>query len=85
MKRRLTVCLLFTAGLLALFWIAALNSGAQQKKSDGEFDNSYTKKKGLTPLPPGGPTPRTADGHPDFSGIWFTGTLGTEDATLVGS
>jgi len=84
-KRRLTVCLLFTAGLLALFWIAALNSGAQQKKSDGEFDNSYTKKKGLTPLPPGGPTPRTADGHPDFSGIWFTGTLGTEDATLVGS
>src|SRR5262249_784339 len=25
----------------------------------------------IHPLPPGGPTPRTSDGHPDFSGRWY--------------
>src|SRR6185295_4378879 len=27
-------------------------------------------------LPPGGPAPRTADGHPDLSGRWHTGSAG---------
>src|SRR6185436_3221204 len=27
-------------------------------------------------LPPGGPVPRTADGHPDLTGRWHTGSAG---------
>jgi hypothetical protein len=30
----------------------------------------------ITVMPPGGPTPRLPDGHPDFSGQWFPNSAG---------
>jgi hypothetical protein len=44
----------------------------------------------ITVLPPGGPAPRLADGHPDFSGQWFpngagqgvSGRFGVDPAAL---
>jgi hypothetical protein len=35
------------------------------------------------PLPPGGPPPRMADGHVDFSGVWFSGPTGKANAWSV--
>src|SRR5688500_11015685 len=35
------------------------------------------------PLPPGGPTPRMADGKPDFSGVYFPGPTGRANAWSV--
>jgi hypothetical protein len=36
-------------------------------------------KASSQPLPPGGPAPRLADGHPDLSGVWYPGTTGNFD------
>ena len=35
-----------------------------------------TRQYTIKPLPPGGPTPRLADGHPDFTGHWFPNGAG---------
>ncbi|OFW01183.1 MAG: hypothetical protein A3I61_08055 [Acidobacteria bacterium RIFCSPLOWO2_02_FULL_68_18] len=32
------------------------------------------------PLPPGGPTPRMADGRPDLAGVWYSGVIGRPSA-----
>ena len=47
----------------------SLSAGAQEAKDEGK---EYTIK----PLPPGGPTPRLADGHPDLTGHWFPNGAG---------
>src|SRR4051812_13812668 len=86
MYQRLADCFVITTALFVLVCAGSVNAAAQQEKkasaSEKRADGGRVTAK---PLPPGGPTPRLADGHPDFSGIWFSGTLGTESATLVGS
>src|SRR5258705_4658578 len=36
-------------------------------------------------MPKAGPTPRTRNGRPDLSGVWFIGTSGTVDLTAANS
>jgi len=54
------------AAVLTLVCALSLPAGAQQ---DGP---PYTIK----PMPPGGPAPRLADGHPDLSGHWLPNGAG---------
>lgn len=72
MERRLTTChVTFGAGL-ALILLACFPAAAQQAK-DSTAGSAKAKTEAL---PKGGPAPRTVDGHPDFSGVWFPGTAG---------
>lgn len=72
MKRHLTTCRVFCGAGLALILIAFFPAAAQQAKNSAP---GSTKAK-TEAVPKGGPAPRTVDGHPDFSGVWFPGTAG---------
>ena len=67
--------------------LPALKIKAVSRKTTNprQFKSPGYGKAPSTPLPDGGPAPRTADGHPDLSGHWYVGVLGKEDALLVGS
>ena len=53
-----------------------------QEKKPGTFVEARGSVKPVK-LPPGGPTPRMADGHPDLSGVWFPGPTGKANAWSV--
>src|SRR5690348_3417460 len=85
---RFAIRAFLSCGLVTCFGILSLCASAQEKAQEKKGQLStpgYAKREPSKPLPDGGPTPRLADGHPDFSGVWFKGLLGKEDATLVGS
>jgi hypothetical protein len=69
-------CARWVFALVILAATFASSAAAQDKSSPG--DSSPPKAQAL---PKGGPTPRTADGHPDLSGVWFPGTTGGYNTT----
>jgi hypothetical protein len=68
---RLLVYVLVTAAMLAALCLASNKLAAQEGKAE-----PVDRKPNGHSLPKGGPAPRTADGHPDLSGVWFPGTSG---------
>jgi hypothetical protein len=70
--------------ICALLVVASVTAVvAQRRAQTGAEKPPPVQARGtvdLPPLPPGGPTPRMADGHPDLSGVWFAGTIGKASA-----
>ena len=65
----------FALAVLAAACGSVAAAAQEEKKPDAD---SQPK---LQALPPGRPTPRTADGHPDLSGVWFPGSAGGYNTT----
>ena len=63
--------LVSAAAMLVALCLLNMPVAAQGEKSRGD-----SEKSGVHPVPKGAPAPRSADGHPDLSGVWFPGTAG---------
>jgi hypothetical protein len=83
MNRNFGSYMLSGATLLAALCMISMHAAAQREQAattgTGKSDAQQVK-----PLPPGGPTPRMADGHPNLSGVWFPGITGGGDLNDVG-
>ena len=83
MRRRVTTNVFMAFSFFAIFY--ALSGSARAQAGSGQVSVAGFGKSSAKPLPPGGPAPRTADGHPDLSGVWFPGKMGREDLTAEAS
>jgi hypothetical protein len=83
MKRDTGSFMVRAAAALICFYMAFVPAAAQIGEiSKPGFGKPVNEPP---PMPKPGPTPRTRDGHPDLSGVWFIGTSGTVDLTAANS
>jgi len=82
MKAGFRSYLVSRAAVLAVFCVVSIPAPA--KGQDSGSGGKEPNVKPIKPLPKGGPTPRTADGHPDLSGVWFPGVTGDGNLNDVG-
>lgn len=83
MRRRTAFYVFIAISFLAVLYM--LSDSARAQAGSGQVSVAGFGKSNAKPLPPGGPAPRTADGHPDLSGVWFPGKIGREDLTAEGN
>src|SRR5580692_12961036 len=77
MERRLGLgYYILAAGALLGAWCLLCTTSFTQQVNDSEVLHSGYGN--VHKLPPGGAAPRTADGHPDLSGVWFPNSAGRE-------
>ena len=65
----------FALAVLMAAWVSTASAQDEKNTAAGSFQHR------TQPLPKGGPAPRTADGHPDLSGVWFPGVTGGFDTS----
>jgi len=84
MERRFGRCLMIAGSVLAVSWflIAPAFAQAPPPGSVGKVtEHTSAGSENWHRLPPGGPAPKTKDGHPDLSGVFFSkrrGKTGSE-------
>lgn len=88
MGRRMAMYAFTGISFFVAFYAFSVDARAQAgaaKSGTGQVSVAGFGKSTAKPLPPGGPAPRAANGHPDLSGVWFPGKMGREDLTAEGS
>src|SRR3984957_18839839 len=75
MKRRLAYYGACAGAVLCLLCVPFFTAAAQEGQEGKASEPGHAKSKPQS-APKGGPAPRSAEGHPDLSGVWFPGTEG---------